>query len=61
MTSDPCNATPSDSLATLYERMSQGACPVAAVTEGGKLVGLVTPESVNQYMLTAAYQRHTRA
>ena len=61
MVTDPCRVSPTDSLADIYQEISTGACPIAAVTEGARLVGLVTPESVSQYMLSSAYQRAPKA
>ncbi|MCE5239416.1 site-2 protease family protein [bacterium] len=57
MVGDPCRVGPNDSLADVFQEISTGACPVAAVVDEGRMVGLVTPESVNQYLMALAYQR----
>ncbi len=57
MLKGPCQVGPEDSLALLYERISGGACPVAAVTLGDTLLGLVTPDSVNQYLMATSAQQ----
>lgn len=57
MVGNPCRVGPNDSLADVYQEMSTGACPIAAVVDGTRLVGLVTPESVSQYLMALAYQR----
>lgn len=57
MVGNPCRVGPKDSLADIYQQISTGACPIAAVVEGNQLLGLVTPESVSQYVLASAYQR----
>lgn len=57
MVANPCRVSPVDSLSAVYEAISTGACPIAAVTDGTRLVGLITPESVSQYLLATAYQR----
>lgn len=57
MVANPCRVSPTESLSAIYQEISTGACPIAAVTEGDRLVGLVTPESVSQYLLSTAYQR----
>ncbi|MHB8997263.1 MAG: site-2 protease family protein [Armatimonadota bacterium] len=61
MVSNPCRVSPIDSLADIYQELSTGACPIAAVTDQTRLVGLVTPESVSQYLLSSAYQRAPKA
>lgn len=60
MIGNPCRVAPDDSLADIFQQISNGACPIAAVTDGAQLVGLVTPESVSQYVMTSAYQRAPR-
>ena len=60
MVGNPCRVGPNDSLASVFQEISTGACPVAAVVDEGRLVGLVTPESVNQYLMALAYQRRVR-
>ncbi len=57
MIADPCQVGPNDSLADVFQQISSGNCPIAAVVDNGQLVGLITPESVNQYLLALAYQR----
>jgi Zn-dependent protease len=57
MIPNPCRVGPNDSLASVYQEISTGTCPIAAVVDDTKLVGLVTPESVNQYLMALAYQR----
>lgn len=57
MVANPCRVSPTDNLSAVYESISTGACPIAAVTDGARLVGLITPESVSQYLLSTAYQR----
>jgi Zn-dependent protease/CBS domain-containing protein len=56
MLTGPCEVAPDDSLAQLYDRIAGGTCPVAAVSEGGTLLGLVTPDSVTQYLMAASVQ-----
>jgi Zn-dependent protease/CBS domain-containing protein len=60
MVGNPCRVGPNDSLADVFQEISTGACPIAAVVDQGNLVGLVTPESVNQYLMALAYQRRVR-
>lgn len=57
MVGNPCRVGPNDSLANVFQEISTGTCPVAAVVDQARLVGLVTPESVNQYLMALAYQR----
>lgn len=57
MVGNPCRVGPNDSLSDVYQEISTGACPIAAVVDADKLVGLVTPESVSQYLMALAYQR----
>lgn len=57
MIGGPCQVGPQESLAKLYERMAGGSCPIAAVTEGEELLGLVTPDSVSQYLMLVAMRR----
>jgi len=61
MIGNPCRVGPNDSLANVYQEISTGACPIAAVVDGSRLVGLVTPESVGQYLMALAYQRRSKA
>lgn len=60
MLPNPCRVGPNDSLANVFQEIQTGACPVAAVIDHDRLVGLVTPESVNQYLMALAYQRRAR-
>jgi Zn-dependent protease/CBS domain-containing protein len=57
MIGDPCRVGPNESLADVYQEISTGACPIAAVMDHSSLVGLITPESVSQYLTALAYQR----
>ena len=61
MVANPCRVSSNDSLSAIFQEISTGACPIAAVTDGARLVGLVTPESVNQYLLSSAFQRAPKA
>jgi CBS domain-containing protein len=61
MIGEPCQVDPEESLATLYERISQGACPIAAVVKEGSLLGLVTPDSVSQYLMAASFRPAPRS
>jgi len=57
MVTNLCRVSPTDSLSNVYQELATGACHIAAVTEGEKLVGMVTPESVSQYLTATAFQR----
>lgn len=61
MVGNPCRVGPNESLSAVYQEISTGACPIAAVIDETRLVGLVTPESVSQYLMTVAYQRRQQA
>lgn len=61
MVANPCRVSPDESLSVIYQEISTGACPIAAVTDGARFMGLVTPESVSQYLLSTAYQRTPKA
>lgn len=56
MLKGPCAVGPEESLAQLYDRIAGGTCPVAAVMAGDTLLGLVTPDSVNQYLMATSIQ-----
>ncbi|NPV46456.1 MAG: site-2 protease family protein [Armatimonadetes bacterium] len=56
MLKGPCAVGPEESLAQLYDRIAGGSCPVAAVMAGDTLLGLVTPDSVNQYLMAVSIQ-----
>jgi len=58
MRTDICQATPGESLADVYVRLAKVGCPVALVVDQQRVVGLVTPDSVQAY-LAAAVQRAT--
>ncbi len=56
MRTDMCQAAPQESLADVYVRMAKGACPVALVVEQARVVGLITPESVQNYLAAAVHR-----
>jgi Zn-dependent protease/CBS domain-containing protein len=44
-------AQPRDTIETAFERLEQSECPVLPVTENGRLVGLLTPGQVGEYLM----------
>lgn len=56
--SDVAQAAPSDPLADLAARLSQGAGARALVFDGGQLVGIVSPVDISRAMSLAELRRH---
>ncbi|MFQ6130995.1 MAG: site-2 protease family protein [Armatimonadota bacterium] len=54
METDFCVVGPGESLTDIYDRLARGKCPIAAVVSDNTVVGIVTPESIQNYMMLAA-------
>lgn len=58
MTRATCSIAPGAQLEEAYRIIAEGGCPIIAVQdEEFGIVGVITPESVNNYMVSSAYQR----
>ncbi len=54
MSTNLCQVTPDTSMASIYNSVAQGRCGVVLVRQDDRIVGLVTPESFNYYMMQMA-------
>ena len=52
-----CQVTPDANLADIHRQMPPGACPVLLVIEGGAIIGLVTPDSIQEQLAAASTGR----
>jgi len=53
METEFCTCAPGETLTDVYDRLARAQCPIVAVVAGGTVVGIVTPESIQHYMLLA--------
>ncbi len=49
-----CQVTPEANMADVYRQMPPGACRVLLVLEGGAVIGLVTPDSIQERLVAAS-------
>ncbi len=56
-----CDAVgPNDPLDRVFERMQTSGCPLAPVVVDGRLVGIVTPENVGEFVMVRSVLRRPR-
>ena len=60
MSTNLCQVTPETTMDAIYRRVAQGTCGVVLVRQDDRIVGLVTPESINYHMMRAATGRTPR-
>ncbi len=60
MDTDFESVSPNDSLESVFSRLQQSNCPAMPVLEDGRLVGLLTPHNVSEFIMVQNALQHTR-